>query len=74
MDLMSEYHLRKYIKNIRRNRIELSSKEYVNSIIEHAPRAMNKRRLSEIFNDIPESDNYALTIWLFLLVVVKTII
>jgi potassium channel subfamily K len=62
MDLMSEYHLRKYIKNIRRNRIELSSKEYVNSIIEHAPRAMNKRRLSEIFNDIPESDNYALTI------------
>lgn len=62
MNLMSEYHLRKYIKNLRKNQVELSSREYVDCIIYHAPKTMNKRRLSEIFNDIPESEDYALTI------------
>ena len=62
MNLMSEYHLRKYIKNLRKNKIELSIKEYVENIIYNAPKTMNKRRLSEIFNEIPESADYAFTI------------
>ena len=62
MNLMSEYHLRKYIKNLRKNQIELSSKEYVENIIYNAPKTMNRRRLSEIFNEIPESADYAFTI------------
>ena len=62
MNLISEYHLRKYLKNMKRNRVQISGKEYIENIIIHAPRDMNRRRLSEIFSEIPQNEAYAMTI------------
>jgi len=65
LNLMSEYRLRKFLKNFKRNNLKMNRIEFLSNILMKVPNSIRRRRLEDIFseyNDYNDFDNMMLTV------------
>ncbi len=58
LNLMSEYRLRKFLKNFRRNNIEMNRMEFISNILLRVPNNIRRRRLQDIFSEYSDYDDF----------------
>jgi hypothetical protein len=58
LNLMSEYRLRKFLKNFRKNNIEMNRMEFISNILLRVPNNIRRRRLQDIFSEYSDYDDF----------------
>jgi hypothetical protein len=58
LNLMSEYRLRKFLKNFKRNNIEMNRMEFISNILLRVPNNIRRRRLQDIFSEYSDYDDF----------------
>ena len=58
LNLMSEYRLRKFLKNFRKNNIEMNRMEFISNILLRVPNNIRRRRLQDIFAEYSDYDDF----------------
>ncbi len=58
LNLMSEYRLRKFLKNFRKNNIEMNRIEFISNILLRVPNNIRRRRLQDIFSEYSDYDDF----------------
>jgi len=58
VNLMSEYRLRKFLKNFRKNNIEMNRIEFLTNILLRVPNNIRRRRLEDIFSEYSDYENF----------------
>ena len=55
---MTEYRLRKFLKNFRKNNIEMNRMEFISNILLRVPNNIRRRRLQDIFSEYSDYDDF----------------
>ena len=55
---MSEYRLRKFLKNFKRNNVEMNRMEFISNILLRVPNNIRRRRLQDIFAEYSDYDDF----------------
>ena len=58
LNLMTEYRLRKFLKNFRKNNIEMNRMEFISNILLRVPNNIRRRRLQDIFSEYSDYDDF----------------
>ena len=58
LNLMTEYRLRKFLKNFRKNNIEMNRMEFISNILLRVPNNIRRRRLQDIFAEYSDYDDF----------------